>query len=62
MEFGNTLFGNENGSWNGTAFTVPVDGIYSFSLHVTAVAKVSAKLRDTDSDSGYRVGPSLCRT
>ena len=28
------MFGNELGSWDGTSFVVPVDGIYIFSLHL----------------------------
>ena len=28
------MFGNELGSWNGTAFVAPVDGVYLFQLQV----------------------------
>ena len=34
LKFENTLFGNELGSWNGTAFLAPVDGIYMFTLNM----------------------------
>ena len=36
MKFENILIGNELGSWNGTAFIAPVDGIYFFTLHIVA--------------------------
>ena len=35
LKFENTLFGNELGSWNGTAFVAPVNGIYTFTLQMT---------------------------
>ena len=35
LTFENILFGNELGSWNGTAFVAPVDGVYLFQLQVT---------------------------
>ena len=28
------LFGNEYGSWTGSSFVAPVDGVYKFSLHL----------------------------
>ena len=28
------LFGNELGSWTGTSFVAPVDGVYIFNLHL----------------------------
>ena len=34
LQFENILSGNELGSWNGTAFVAPVDGLYSFNLHI----------------------------
>ena len=34
LKFENILFGNELGSWDGTSFVVPVDGIYIFRLHL----------------------------
>ena len=34
MKFENVLFGNEMGTWTGTSFIAPVDGIYSFNLHL----------------------------
>lgn len=35
LKFENILFGNELGSWNGTAFVAPVNGIYTFTLQMT---------------------------
>ena len=35
LKFENTLFGNVLGSWNGTAFVAPVNGIYTFTLQMT---------------------------
>ena len=34
MKFENILFGNEMGTWTGTSFIAPVDGIYIFNLHL----------------------------
>ena len=34
MKFENVLFGNEYGSWTGSSFVAPVDGVYKFSLHL----------------------------
>ena len=34
LKFENVLFGNELGSWNGTAFVAPVDGVYIFHLQL----------------------------
>ena len=28
------MFGNELGSWDGTSFVAPVNGIYMFTLHI----------------------------
>ena len=34
LQFENILSGNELGSWNGTAFVAPIDGIYVFNLKI----------------------------
>ena len=34
MLFENILFGNELESWTGYSFVAPVDGIYTFNLHL----------------------------
>ena len=39
LDFRNILFGNELGSWNGTAFVAPVDGIYALTLQITTRSK-----------------------
>ena len=35
LKFENVLFGNELGSWNGSAFVAPVDGVYIFHVHLS---------------------------
>ena len=35
LEFQNILFGNELFAWDGSAFTAPVNGIYSFKLQIS---------------------------
>ena len=45
LKFERTLFGNELGSWNGTAFVAPVDGIYTFTVQITT----------RSSNRGYRL-------
>ena len=46
MNFENVLFGNEMGIWTGAAFVAPVDGIYTFNVHlVTEYSNRAYRLR-----------------